>query len=138
MLQVHIICTDFWSDFGLFLGRVDSILFLQGSHKTITNASSKFWPILGRFWADFGPILGRFWVELIPFCLKQGSLKTIKNASITYDLYRFKPIWADFWPIFDRFLGEILPRAQRAEAISNIFVIPSKFSLGPPQQKYLK
>jgi len=41
---------------------------------------------LDRFWADL-------WVEWIPFYLKQGSHKIIKNASSTYDLYRFGQIF---------------------------------------------
>ena len=54
--------------------------------------------------------------EWIPFYLKQGSHKTIKNASSTYDLYRFGPIFESkmlqehlIWS------NEFLPRAQRAK-----------------------
>ena len=94
---------------------------------------------VGRFWTDFWT---DFWVEWIPFYLKQGSHNIIKNASSTYDLYRFGPIFES--KMLQKHLiwsNEFLPRAQRAEVhfaslFSGGFI--TAIVVNPPERKLAK
>ena len=97
---------------------------------------------LYRFLARFWPILADLWVEWIPLYLKQGSHKIIKNASSTYDLYRFGPIFESKM-LLEHLIwsNEFLPRAQRAEVhfaslFSGGFI--TAIVVNPPERKLAK